>query len=355
MSSFTGLEVPGTVPEISTSAAEPSGPDGGQPWVAQGSRAPAALGARVREWFLRSAALAEARRHQLNPGQRAALRAALQALELADRAVDLPEGYRAGPPLGVSLMLYQEAVWWALQAAHGAPRAPDSLAQACAEHAELLRATAGGEQQLARLRAQFLEPERHSFQALEEASQLALIADARRFASALVAHVGAPDAQVARVTRQRWLRPSLAAASVACIALALALALGSRDVAAGRTWTASSGEWGFGRTGTTDKFGNEDLLFHTHAEANPWLLVDLGAPERVRAVAVENRSTCCQERAVPLIVELSADGKSWREVARKDEVFTSWKARFRAQQARFVRLRVPRHTVLHLRRVQVLN
>jgi hypothetical protein len=96
-------------------------------------------------------------------------------------------------------------------------------------------------------------------------------------------------------------------------------------------------------------------LFHTHTEDNPWLMVDLGMVEKVRSIAIENRTSCCQERAVPLVVELSADGKNWREVARKQEVFTNWNVKFGTHQARFVRLRVPRNTTFHLRRVRVFT
>jgi hypothetical protein len=338
----------------STSAADPSGSNQQQRRASHGS--PARTATRVREWLLRGRALAQARSEQLAARQRDALRAALQALELADRAVDLPEGYSAGPPFGATLTLYQDAVWWALSAlAEGGVEQPESLAQACARHTELLARLAGGEQALAQLRAQFLEPERHSFQALDQTSQLALAASARGFASALIAHLGAPDERLSRIERQRWLRPLLLLAAAAGAALVVAFVLAPKDVAAGKTWAASSSDWDFERAGSMDKFGHEDLLFHTQSEHSPWLVIDLGAFERVRGIALENRGGCCQERAVPLIVELSIDGQSWQEVARRDKTFKSWETRFRPQSARFVRLRVPRKTVFHLRRVRVLS
>jgi hypothetical protein len=344
------LESPSPLP-----AGDPRGPDQ-EPWQLShaGAARPTPL-AHVREWLLRETALGQARKQQLRPGQRAALRAAVQALELAVRGIGL-EGYRAGPPLAATLMLYQEAVWWALQAAKdGTSAQPASLAEACAEHAALLGALAGGEQQFARLRAEFLEPARHSFQALDEESQVALIISARSFATALIAHVGQPDAHLSKLLRDRWLRPLLVLASIACIAFGVRVALAPRDVAAGKAWTASSADWDFPISGKTDKFGNDDMLFHTKAEDNPWLMVDLSKVEPVRGVAIENRHSCCQDRAVPLIVEVSGDAKTWREVARNTAVFTDWKVLFRPQPARFVRLRVPRQTVFHLRRVQVLR
>jgi F5/8 type C domain len=343
----SSASTPALEPEVSK--ASPRAPGGG--------RLRALSLARLRQWLLRSEALAEARQRRLDSGQRSALRAALQSLELADRALDLPEGYRAGTPLAATLMLHQEAVWWALRAASHDPAQPrESLARAAAEHVALLSAVAGGEQPLAALRARFLEPEARSFQALDEGEQLALIARVRPFAGALVASVGAPEERFARVARERWQRPLVALVTTACVALLLAYELVPRDVAAGKAWVASSGyEWGFARSGTTDKFGADDLMFHTGTEQNPWLVVDLGALERVRRVVLENRQTCCQERAIPLIVELSADGINWHKVAYRKEPFNRWEARFRRQRARFVRLRVPRVTALHLRRVQVLT
>lgn len=362
VSSITGLEARHPVLESSssTSAADPSGPNQEQRRASHGGSARVSrlsrMGARVRECLLRGGALELARGQQLGVHQRGALRGALQALELADRAVDLPEGYSAGPPLGATLMLYQEAVWWALQAlADGGTEQPESLAQACARHTELLSTLAGGEQALAQLRAQLLEPERHSFQALDQASQLALTASARRFAGALIAHLGAPDERLSRIERERWLRPLLALTAAAGVVLALVYVFAPKDVAVGKSWVASSSDWGFEKIGSMDKFGNEDLLFHTNREDTPWVIIDLGAFERVRGIEVENRGSCCQERAVPLIVELSTDGNTWQEVARRKKKFQGWETRFRPQSARFVRLRVPRKTVFHLRRVRVLS
>jgi hypothetical protein len=71
-------------------------------------------------------------------------------------------------------------------------------------------------------------------------------------------------------------------------------------------------------------------------------------------VRVRNRRNCCSERAVPLVVEVSTDNEHWLEVTRNEQDFSEWKGSFAPVQARWVRLRVPRKTVLHLRRVRVL-
>jgi hypothetical protein len=59
------------------------------------------------------------------------------------------------------------------------------------------------------------------------------------------------------------------------------------------------------------------------------------------------------ERAVPLILEVSNDGKSYRKVAERTRPFSTWNAKFESTDARYVRLRSPRKTMLHLERVSV--
>ena len=90
-----------------------------------------------------------------------------------------------------------------------------------------------------------------------------------------------------------------------------------------------------------------DLFFHTQPQDSPWIDFDLGAVKSVHRVEVTNRSDCCQERAIPLIVEVSVDDKQWIQVARRDTDFAAWTATFPKQKARYVRFRVPRSTTLH--------
>jgi hypothetical protein len=127
----------------------------------------------------------------------------------------------------------------------------------------------------------------------------------------------------------------------------------SSDLASGKKWTASSQMEIWSDSGKITDEPGDQILFHTKEEESPWFMIDLEAPTSVSSVDVLNRRDCCGERAIPLVVELSADGKTWREVARRDEPFSVWKATFTAQDARYVRLRVPRKTHLHLSRIGV--
>jgi len=127
----------------------------------------------------------------------------------------------------------------------------------------------------------------------------------------------------------------------------------SSGLALGKKWTASSSIEGWSDSGRmTDAPGNR-IFFHTKEEESSWLDIDLETATPVSSVEVLNRTDCCGERAIPLIIELSTDHTTWKEVARRTEAFLDFRATFSTQNARYVRLRVPRRTHLHLERVGV--
>lgn len=150
-----------------------------------------------------------------------------------------------------------------------------------------------------------------------------------------------------RVTRQ-----ATALAIGLCVMAAAGTALSQRegppDLAAKKPWRASSKyadchperfDCGGAKTG---------IFFHTNLDAEPWVEIDLLAPTTFSSASVGNRLDCCQERAVPLILEASDDRTTWRELARHDTVFAKWNPTFAPVTARFLRLRVPRESFLHL-------
>jgi hypothetical protein len=127
----------------------------------------------------------------------------------------------------------------------------------------------------------------------------------------------------------------------------------SEDLAKGKPWVASS-HWGdFAERGVMTGDSSADGRFHTNEELYPSVTVDLGAAREIHSVQVINRSNCCRERALPLAVELSREGKHWKRVGYRRAPFTTWSASFPAVQSRFVRLRVDRTSILHLRRIEV--
>lgn len=125
------------------------------------------------------------------------------------------------------------------------------------------------------------------------------------------------------------------------------------DLASGKPFTLSS-KWADcqpdkGRCGGYPT----RVLFHTNEEKNPWFQLDLGAPTTFSKVFVQNRSDMARMRAVPLVLEVSDDGQTFKALGRRDDRFDTFTYEFPATTARYVRLRVDRISVLHLEAVKV--
>jgi len=129
----------------------------------------------------------------------------------------------------------------------------------------------------------------------------------------------------------------------------------SRDLAAGKPWrTSSTYPIAACKSPLQECDESPHFFFHTNEERKPWLELDLGSVQRVGGIRIENRSDCCRERAVPLVVETSTDQQKWQGVARHDEKFKTWRATFEPVDARWVRVRVDGKSMLHLKSVRVL-
>jgi hypothetical protein len=125
------------------------------------------------------------------------------------------------------------------------------------------------------------------------------------------------------------------------------------DLADGKRWSASSAWPGFATSGFMTEATHIEGLFHTVEEASPTVTVDLGAIKQVHAIEIENRRDNFRQRALPLAVEASADGKLWMRVGYRRVDFKDWTAKFPTMPVRYVRARVDRVTYLHLRRIRV--
>ncbi|MDX2011472.1 MAG: discoidin domain-containing protein [Myxococcaceae bacterium] len=95
------------------------------------------------------------------------------------------------------------------------------------------------------------------------------------------------------------------------------------------------------------------IIFCTEHEQRPWYQIDLGEPTDFSRLTVVNRSDMLPERAVPLVVQVSDDGVTFRDVARREAVFDTWRADLGQQRARFVRLFVDKAVIFHLDAVRV--
>jgi hypothetical protein len=120
------------------------------------------------------------------------------------------------------------------------------------------------------------------------------------------------------------------------------------------TWVGSSGWGGFNTSGTLwDHDWTYDLLFHTEEEENPWVVIDLLATRTVGKITVVNRSDCCQDRGLPLVVEVAGVDRQFVQVGLRTSRFDVWKLTFPRREARYVRLRAKGRTILHLRDVEI--
>lgn len=178
----------------------------------------------------------------------------------------------------------------------------------------------------------------------------------RRFNRALMRELQRQANVLFAVRFTRVLRiGGVAALAVALVAAGVFLARLPRtgnNLALGKSVTASStyDSRRFPARGLTD--GNaRQIGVHTKLEPNPWVQIDLGELREITVVEVTNRDQK-QERAVPLVIEVSPDGMGFSPFARRTDKFRTWKAEGRAK-ARYVRLSTKKRTELHLNEVAV--
>ena len=290
----------------------------------------------INEWFLRQGALAAARAQLLPPGTLAgrALEQARLLREVARQVAEPIDQLPKGRPSAVQLSLYRDLVYWLLVATlndeHDVP--PNLPA--------LWRQIPGDTLLRAAKTAENLDAVRYALLDLSPLDSLNTTAeDAERvhhFADVLYWEMEEPRRRVGRIVTQRWVR--LAAVLVLTVVAAFAvraLVLGP-NLATRRPLRTSST-----LPGCEIEPKCAGLLFHTQVEENPWVEFDLGGTKPIHRIDVVNRPDCCQERAVPLIVEVSDDRIHWKEIARNTTAFSTWTAKFPRTPAAYVKLRGP--------------
>jgi len=180
------------------------------------------------------------------------------------------------------------------------------------------------------------------------------------FVRGLLSALEAPRVRMDRLWLRRIVRSTGLVVLVAVVTVGVLMFRSheerSRDVAIGRPYKTSSVYPGVGcKSPEQDCAESPFFFFHTLDDERPWIEFDLGGKRRVSAVKLVNREDCCAERAVPLAVEVSMDNKSWREVARRTEVFNTWSKDFPPVNARYVRIVGLHKSPLHLKRVAILR
>lgn len=124
-----------------------------------------------------------------------------------------------------------------------------------------------------------------------------------------------------------------------------------RDLAAGRPWNASNADAGYRSSGNGPS-SDGPAFFHTTFLGRPWVEIDLGAEHIITSALIGNRSDCCQERALPLNLEVW-DGQKWRLVAQRRAWFSTWTVDIEPVRARKVRALRPGSNYFHLKRISV--
>jgi len=288
--------------------------------------------------------------------QRICLARAKSCLAAADQVAEVGPPLRAAgiDPRVESLGLVRSACLWLLALEIEGPRSIDDV---IASPRALARIEEVGERHRWEIvsailrRTQFGDAALSSLEADGDRAQLASLG------GKLLALHETPERELRRARRSFVVRLALLGAmflaALVVGATRLAPLLLGPDLAAGKPWKTSSSLATCDPAHASCGGRVTVILFHTVEEDSPWFEIDLTAPKQVHRVEVRNRLDCCEDRAVPLVVEVSLDETTWTTVARREEVFARWTASFAPTQARYVRLRVPRKTFLHLEEVVV--
>jgi hypothetical protein len=284
-------------------------------------------------------------------------RRARLSYELAQRVLDPTEPLRAGSGVPLAAELFRESAYWSLCARHhgGQPVSPSQLWTA--ELEADLASDFDTRDTLQAARSLLCEA---SFVTLAELSQeqqwrVALVG--RHLAGVALRKLDGGERLVDTLLWQRIIRVALCTLFMIAIVTGATVALQRRlqgpDLAVGKPWRTSS-TWSQCDP-ATGRCGGPGLriFFHTNEDASPWIEYDLGARVEFSRVTVQNRTDSSPDRAIPLIIEASDDQKTYRELARRVDTFSTWTADFRPHRARYVRLRVPRRSTLHLERVSI--
>jgi hypothetical protein len=336
-----------TEPEVAGAAAPEPPATGSEPKKAPGNS--------LLNWLFVRDGLARAKENadRITAEQREHLRRAKLAFELGELALAPGNAVRSGSTAPVAANLFRQALYWALLAQNpaGAPQSPEAV-WSSADPA-LLAKVSSDEAELARVGAAM----RMTFVELGDSApdlQRKIADQLHRAANRVVTQAQAVLWKLEWVKLQRVLR--LALAVVVCaisIALVIALLPAKLDLAKGKPWHTSS----VGIECHPEKSDcggvTTDIFFHTKLETNPWFEYDLGSPVAFSSLTIRNRSDFGPERAVPMVVEVSNDDKKFKEIAHREDSFSTWKPSFPTQHARYLRLRVPRETCFHLEAVKV--
>lgn len=285
--------------------------------------------------------------------------------ELAERAWRPADPLPGGTGVATACELFRQGLHWGLLAHRALTRessdgSPSLTALWDETDPAVLARIAGSSERAAWLRAELVDRSYVDFAELAAGKQEELAGKARDALRTLL-ETFEPER---RKLERAWFRRVLFTACGVVLLVALVLVgrtvaatiEARRDLAAGASFTTSSAySEGGCPSPHQDCAESPNYFFHTTQENDPWVMIDLGTVKQTSSVVVRNRIDCCAERAVPLVVELSTDKKTWTVVGTQTTPFESFRASFARTRARYVKVHVAKPDgILHLKSVRVL-
>ena len=315
---------------------------------------------RAAEWLLQTRALTEAKAALESPSRMSPefRRRAGTAFDMAETASSRTHLDDAGASLPLAAELYRQTAYWALRATFQEDPGVAPANTWRALHPEVIREVTMSDPERHKIAERFVSATGSFVDLLElpKAERQTVVPALRDIAALSLSIADRPQVVFERVRFRRAVRILLACGL--CLGLGISIferATHRPNLAAAAMWRASS-TWAQCSPELRECGGAAiSVFFHTNEEQDPWLELDFGSVTRFSSLLVKNRRDCCTDRAVPLIAEVSDDGEHYREFARMDSVFVKWKPHFAPQLARYLRLRVPRTSTLHLESVDVFR
>jgi hypothetical protein len=271
-------------------------------------------------------------------------------------------GRRLGPNLPAAALLREAIVDYVLAAAYARDAHADTSAvDICAElpvvapdptHPESEAATAE------RLRGAFASDDRLYLDKLAPDELERLRGALERAGAVLRGRVEARS--LIKVRRTRWLRVGVAVALFAYVLdQGVHAFFAPVDIAKNKPVMCSSLEPALpDAQGLVDGVVGTSFGVHTKNEESPHVVIDLLDKYRVETVKVHNRADGWFDDCLPLVVEVSVDGQTYSELAKREDHFDAdppWIVDGHFEPARYVRLRLPRKGYIALSEVEVFG
>jgi hypothetical protein len=161
-----------------------------------------------------------------------------------------------------------------------------------------------------------------------------------------------------RIQRESRTRQALAVLAVCTLLVTFAVRwMSPSNLALNRPVYSSPMAFDTTAAAAVDGAKSERFGFHTQTVNSPQLTIDLEKTRDIAKVKVFGRGDCCFDQSLPLVLEVSTDGISFRQLAERTTAFSvsdPWIVQTGAREdARFVRLRGKREGALVLNEVEV--